>query len=218
QFHTNIPTYGRVQYQDVYPGIDLVYYGNQQQLEYDFQVAAGADAGAIRLRFAGASGLSVDGAGNLVVQTAAGDLVEHAPILYQEGSAGRQSVSGGYVLDGDDEVHFQVGAYDATRPLVIDPILSYSTYLGGDPRHFSEGIAVDGSGNAYVTGNTFSSNFPTTPGALQTTLGGIQTAFVSKLNATGTALLYSTFLGGSFIDEGDAIAVDGSGNAYVTGK
>jgi hypothetical protein len=165
QWHTNIPTYGQVAYHDVYPGVDVIYHGGQQQLEYDFVLAAGADPNAIRLRFDGAEGLSLDGSGDLVVHAAEGDLVEQAPVLYQDGPDGRQAVSGGYVLDGGDEAHFQVGAYDAARLLVIDPVLVYSTYLGGSSDDRGNGIAVDGAGDAYVTGQTFSTNFPVTPAA-----------------------------------------------------
>jgi hypothetical protein len=217
QWRTNVPTYGKVAYQDVYPGIDLVYYGNQQQLEYDFVVQPGASPDVIRLSVQGAQNMSLDAQGNLVLQTANGDVVEQAPVVYQEGAGGRQAVAGRYVLVGQDGVGFQVGGYDGSRPLVIDPLLSYSTYLGGGDQDYGYGIAVDPSGNAYATGNTYSSNFPTTPEALQTTYGGYDDAFVAKLNATGTALLYSTYLGGSGADAGSAIAVDTSGNAYVTG-
>jgi hypothetical protein len=221
QWRTNIPTFGKVAYQDVYPGIDLVYYGNQQQLEYDFVVQPGANPGVIQLSVQGAQNLTLDAQGNLVLQTADGDVVEQAPVVYQEGVGGRQAVAGRYVLLGQDGVGFQVGGYDASRPLVIDPVLSYATYLGGSYEDQGFGIAVDASGNAYVTGYTVSSDFPTTPGALQTTLGGVAgwyDAFVAKLNATGTALLYATYLGGSNENFGLGIALDSSGNAYVTGQ
>jgi hypothetical protein len=224
QWHTAIPNYARVAYHDVYPGIDVVWYGSQRQLEYDFVVAAGADPGQVRLRFDGADSLSLDADGNLLVHTAAGNLAEHAPVLYQQDggpgglSASRTVVTGGYVLDGGNEVSVWVGGYDAGRRLLIDPVLSYSTFLGGSGDERGFGIAVDAAGNAYVTGRTNSTNFPTTAGALQTAFGtGLSDAFVSKLNAAGTALVYSTFLGGSLADEGFAIAVDGAGNAYVTG-
>jgi hypothetical protein len=216
-WHTGIPNYAAVAYRGVYAGIDLLYHGNGRQLEYDFRVAAGADPGQVRLGFAGAEGLSLDGPGDLVLQTAAGAVVEQAPVLYQEGGGGtRQAVSGGYVLEGDGTVGFRVGAYDRSRPLVIDPTLVYSTYLGGSGDDAALGIAVDGSGNAYVTGTTFSRDFPTTAGAFQTA-GGFEDAFVAKLDAAGSALVYSTYLGGRGQALGYGIAVDGSGNAYVTG-
>jgi hypothetical protein len=144
-------------------------------------------------------------------------LVEDAPVLYQDVGGMRQAVSGVYVLEGGDRVGFEVGAYDRSRPLVIDPVLSYSTYLGGGGDDGANGIAVDGAGNAYVAGFTVSPNFPTTSGAPQAVLGGFENAFVAKLNAAGSALLYSTYLGGSVEDEAFGIAVDGAGNAYVTG-
>jgi hypothetical protein len=218
QWHTNIANYGAVDYQGVYAGIDLRYYGTGQHLEYDFVVAAGANPDTIRLGFAGQQGLSLDGQGNLLLQTAAGTVVQQAPVLYQVNGAGtRTAVSGQYVLETDGTVGFQVGAYDSSRALIIDPVLAYSTYLGGSGNDYGYGIAVDGSGNAYVTGSTASSTFPTTAGAFQTTYAGSTDAFVTKLNASGTAPLYSTYLGGSGNDGGNGIAVDGSGNAYVAG-
>jgi hypothetical protein len=218
QWHTHIANYGKVEYQNVYQGVNLVYYGNQRQLEYDFVVGPGADPGAIRLALQGATGMELDAQGNLVLHTTGGDVVEHAPVVYQDGAGSRQSVAGQYVLEDNGQVGFAVGAYDPARPLIIDPVLSYSTFLGGSGLDADTGIAVDGSGNAYVTGYTYSSDFPTMAGAFQTTLGGGEDAFVTKLNATGNALVYSTFLGGSSDDVGAGIAVDGSGNAYVTGE
>jgi RHS repeat-associated protein len=224
-WYTDIPNYGRVVYADVYPGVDLVYHGSSgQQLEYDFDVAPGTDPGVIQLAVAGAKGLRLDEQGQLVVATSGAELVEHAPGIYQEIDGVRRAVPGRYVLAGGNRVGFQVVAYDRSRPLVIDPSLSYSTYLGGSGEDHGTSIAVDAAGNAYVTGYTNSTNFPTTPGSLQGTLGGtsITNAFVTKLNASGTALVYSTYLGGSGSggsgDYGYSIAVDPSGNAYVTGS
>jgi hypothetical protein len=220
QWHTAVPTYGRVAYHNVYAGIDLVYYGNQQQLEYDFTVAPGANPGLIQLNFEGAQAVTLDGQGDLVLSTAGGDVVEHAPVSYQDGAGGRQVVAGRFVMEGGHQVGFAVGAYDRTRPLIIDPTLSYSTYLGGSGSDSGMGIAVDSAGNTYVTGAATSSNFPTTSGAFQTTLASQANAFVTKLNAQGTALVYSTYLGGrgiNQVDQGTAIAVDSAGNAYVIG-
>jgi hypothetical protein len=222
QWHTDVANYGRVRYAGVYAGIDLVYYGNQRNLEYDFVVAPGADPGAIRLNFDGTQGLSLDAAGNLVLHTSGGDLVEHAPVVYQDIGGVRQSVAGSYRLLGQDQVGFTVGAHDATRPLVIDPVLSYSTFLGGSNYDYALSIAVDAAGSAYVTGYTGSADFPTL-NPLQSNLAGAtrkitpSEVFVTKLNAAGTALIYSTYLGGSSDDHGYHIAVDGSGNAFVTG-
>jgi hypothetical protein len=213
----DIPNYGRVEYQNVYAGINLVYYGNQGQLEYDFVVSPGADPGAIRLSIQGAQSVSLDGQGDLVLHTSGGDAVEHTPVVYQDVGGKRQSVSGRFVLEGNGQVGFQVGAYDHSKPLVIDPVLVYSTYLGGSGNwNVANGIAVDSSGDAYVTGYTASTNFPT-PGAVQTTSGGGDDVFISKLNSSGTALVYSTYLGGSGGDTGYAIALDSAGDAYVTG-
>jgi len=217
QWHTNVANYGQVANQDVYPGVNLIYYGNQQQLEYDFVVAPGTDPGTIRLSFQGAKNISLDHQGNLVLHTASGNVLEHAPVVYQEVGGVRQAVAGKFVLQGHDEVGFQVGRYDASLPLTIDPVLIYSTYLGGNGNEIGHGIAVDSSGNAYVTGFTQSTNFPTTTGAFQTSNAGGSDAFVTKLNATGTALIYSTYLGGTGNEVAYGIAVDGSGNAYVTG-
>jgi hypothetical protein len=218
RWQSNIANVGRVEYQDVYPGIDLVYYGNQRQLEYDFLVGPGADAGRIQLAFQGAQSVEIDGQGKLVLHTGGGDVVEHAPVVYQDTAGGRQTIGGRYVLEGPGRVGFQVDTYDRSRPLTIDPVLSYSTYLGGSKGDYANGIAVDASRNAYVTGFTYSTNFPTTTEAFQTTnKANDQTVFVTKLDANGTALVYSTYLGGTGLSHGSGIAVDGSGNAYITG-
>lgn len=220
QWHTNVPTYATVKYQSVYPGIDLVYHGNQRQLEYDFVVAPGAHPQDIRLSFRGAESMEIDAQGDLVVHTAAGEVREHKPVVYQEIAGRRQVIAGGYVFRGD-ALGFVVSEYDSRQPLVIDPVLSYSTYLGGSSDDFPGGIAVDAAGNAYVTGWTSSTNFPTTTGAFQTTLsGGVVRGdvFVTKLSADGSALLYSTYLGSDGVDFGSGIAVDAAGNAYITGS
>ncbi len=217
QWHTSVPNYGRVAYHDVYPGIDMIYYGKQRQLEYDFTVDPGADPGAIRLRFEGADSMSLDSDGNLILHTSTGEVVEQAPILYQDVNGERKAVAGNYVLDGPDRVRFHVGEYDPTKTLVIDPVLSYSSYLGGTGTDVGQAIAVDGDGSAYVTGYSSSTNFPTTTGARQTTNAGITDVFVTKLNAAGTGLVYSTYLGGSSDDFSAGIALDSSGNAFITG-
>jgi hypothetical protein len=226
QWITNVAHYGRVEYQNVYPGIDVVYYGNNQtQLEYDFDVAPGGSPAAIQLAFQGAQGLTVDGQGDLVLHTAGANVTEQAPVAYQMIDGVRQAVAVQFALEGNGQVGFQVGAYDPRQALVIDPVLSYSTYLGGSTgtAGTQEGaaIAVDSAGNAYVTGVTPSTSFPTTPGAFQVTDpegSGYEGAFVTKLNASGTGLVYSTYLGGSSGDvSATGIAVDSAGNAYVTG-
>jgi Bacterial Ig-like domain (group 3)/Beta-propeller repeat len=220
RWHTNIPNYSKVEYQNVYPGINLVYYGNQQQLEYDYQLAPGADPSSIRFAVQGADSLSIDAKDNLILHTAIGDVLEHAPVIYQQVAGKQQPVTGQFVLLGNNEVGFQVRPYDANLPLTIDPVLSYSTYLGGHSYDYGYGVAVDGSGNAYVAGWTESTNFPTTSGAFQTSNAsayGYSNGFVTKLNASGTGVVYSTYLGGSYSGGCFAIAVDNSGNAYVTG-
>jgi hypothetical protein len=214
QWVTNVAHYGRAEFQNVYPGVNLVYYGNDQQhLEYDFVLAPGADPGAIRLSFQGAQGVTLNRQGDLVLHTAGGDLVEQAPVAYQTVDGARQAVSSRFVLAAGNQVAFQIGAYDATRPLVIDPTYSlvYSTYIGGN-----SAIAVDGAGDAYITG--IAGNVFSTRNAFQKNSGGFQDAFVTKLNPAGTALIYSTYLGGRYHDAGTGIAVDASGNAYVTGR
>ncbi len=219
KWRTNVPTYAKVQYQSVYPGIDLVYYGNQRQLEYDFVVAPGADPKKIVLGFKGAEKLEIDAQGELVLHAAGGDIRQHKPIIYQQVDGVRHDIAGGYVRKGANRVGFQVAAYDASRPLVIDPIvLSYSTYLGGSGHEGGYAIAVDTDGNAYVTGYTTSPNFPTTAGAFQPTFGSGTYAYVTKFNPAGSALVYSTLLGGSGGSSGWSIAVDSSGNAYVAGS
>ncbi|HUY89429.1 MAG TPA: SBBP repeat-containing protein [Pirellulales bacterium] len=216
QWHTGVANFGQVEYQNLYAGISAVFHGDQHQVEYDFNVAPGADPKQIQWQLDGASGLSLDGSGNLLIHTAGGELLEQAPTIYQEANGARVAVSGRFVLEGD-RVGFALGSYDASRPLVIDPTLSYASYLGGVRADSGKAIAVDGAGNAYVTGVTASSNFPATVGAYQVSLRGAQNVFVTKLSADGGGLLYSTFLGGSGDDEGQGIAVDGAGSAYVTG-
>jgi hypothetical protein len=245
KWRTNVPNYAKVEYVSVYPGVDLVYYGNQGKLEYDFVVQPGADprqivldVGAVLVTVPQArehpqgAPLRVDGKGDLVVHTNGGEVVFHKPVIYQPttynelrttNGGGRDLVQGQYVLRGHNRIAFQLANYDRSRPVVIDPTLAYSTYLGGSGTDGGSGVAVDASGNAYVTGTTDSVNFPATAGAFQTTYGGGSVnyagdAFVTKLNATGSALLYSTYLGGSDGDGGSGIAVDSAGNAYVSGS
>jgi hypothetical protein len=228
KWRTSVPTYAKVHYRDVYPGIDLLYYGNQRQLEYDFVVARGADPKKIVLGFQGAERLEIDAQGELVLHAAGGAIHQRKPFIYQEIDGVRREIDGGYVLKGANRVGFQVAAYDSTRPLVIDPVLVYSTFLGGSDFELGSGIAVGSGGNAYVTGCTASLDFPTTSGAFQTVNAGGAgggcgnvsdgaDAFVTKLDLSGSALVYSTYLGGSGRDQASGIAVDPAGNAYVTG-
>jgi len=290
---TGAPNFARVRYGELYPGVDAAFYGNQGQLEYDLVVAPGANPRAIRLQFDGVDGMHLDRAGDLVLSAANGEIRQHKPIVYQEGAGGRQTVEGRYVIQAHNRVAFEIARYNKRKRLVIDPVLSFGTYLGspgeevfnvsaaastatypavaadlqgnvyvtgynggsaanftghpgsplagggsdvfvvkmnpsgtallysvvfgGELTDIASGIAVDTVGNAYITGSTDSAHFPVTAGAPQSSLNGGTNAFVTEVNATGTALVYSTYLGGSGYFSGGAIAVDHSGNAYVTG-
>ena len=223
KWHTGIPTYRGVVYKDVYRGIDLKVFGKGKDIEYEFIVNPGGNPNHILLTYTGIEGLSANGEGELLIGTAFGELKESRPYIYQK-------IEGERAVDGRFEIHeniaqsqpgkfsygFQVAAYDSALPLIIDPVLSYSTYLGGSGYDWGTGIAVDGAGNAYVTGYTESNNFPT-KNPYQGTRPGGQDAFITKLSPSGTTLVYSTYLGGDSIDWGRGIAVDASGNAYVTG-
>jgi hypothetical protein len=216
KWRTNVPTYAKVKYEEIYSGIDLVYYGNQRQLEYDFIVAPGADPHRIAFAVRGAKRIRQDGNGELVFKMSDGEIRWHKPLVYQETDGMKQKIAAHYAITDTNRVGFELGKYDASRPLYIDPLI-YSTYLGGRGVNEGLGIAVDNSGNAYVTGYTSSASFPITTGAFQTTINGSSNAFVTKINPSGSVLVYSTYLGGSGTDAGYAIAVDSAGNAYVTG-
>lgn len=222
---TGIPSYSKVKYEQIYPGIDMVYYGTDQgQLEYDFIVSAGADPNAIKVAFEGADKLEVDGDGDLQIHIAGNQLELRKPVLYQEKDGVREEIAGNYALTSPSEISFQVAAYDNTRPLVIDPVLVYSTFLGGSRYDAGLSIAVNPHGNAFITGKTESLDFPTQPTSSQIGPGGGFDAFVTKLNVSGSQLIYSTYVGGSR-DENDqggvssygGIAIDVSNNAYITG-
>ncbi len=217
KWRTDIVNYARVQYREIYPGIDLVFYGNQTELEFDFVIRPGANPEAIRLGIGGANAVTIDEGGDLVLRVDGGEVRQHRPHVYQEMDGKREIVDGRFALVGKDLVSFQLGQYDRTRSLVVDPVLSYSTFLGGDDNSSGAGaIATDALGNAYVTGWTYASDFPLV-GAVQGSLNGYEDVFVSKLNPTGTGLIYSTYIGGNSWDQGTAIAVDPQGRAYVAG-
>lgn len=222
-WRTNLPLYGRVRYQAVYRGVDLVYYGNQQRLEYDFELAPGVAPEVVRLSFDGVSQVELNGEGDLVLHTAGGPVLQHKPLAYQDRNGTREIINSAYVITDHNQVGFRVAAYDRTRPLVIDPVLSYASYFGGTGIDVAWDIAVDAAGSAYIVGETESVTFTgfATTNAFQTNYGGGYLiggdAFVAKLNPTGSAAEYFTYLGGSGIDGIYGVAVDGAGNAYVGG-
>jgi uncharacterized protein (TIGR03437 family) len=220
KWRTDVPHYARIQYEGVYPGIDLVWYGNQRRLEYDFVVAPGADPKQIQVAYEGVESLRVDAGGDLVLRTALGEMRQQKPRVYQEVRGKQVEVAARYAIVAGNRLSFELARYDRQRTLRIDPVvLVYSTYLGGNNTDDGYGIAVDSSGSAYVTGYTSSPGFPTTHSAYKSTYqGGTYDAFVTKLTPAGNALVYSTYLGGSGNDLGQRIAVDAAGSAYVTGR
>jgi hypothetical protein len=224
KWHTNVRSYSRVKYTDLYPGVDLVFYGNQRRLEYDFVVAPGADPKAIRLRLEGSRKLRINARGDVVLSVASGEVALQKPVVYQMVKGERHEVAGGYTLAKGHVVTFSVPDYDRSSPLILDPVLNFSTYLGGTAGEgFAPGlgIAVDTAGNAIVAGTSTSTDFPTTatgfnPGPLGSNPNG--ELFVTEMNPSGTAELYSTYLAGSTGEIGAALAVDPSGKIYVTGQ
>ncbi len=214
-WRTDVPNYAGVKYHAVYPGVDLVFYGQQGRLEYDFIVQPGADPRVIGLDFAGAERMQIEANGDLTLHTGAGAVRQHKPVVYQERDGQRHSIAGAYVRTGADEIGFAVGDYDHSRPLVIDPVLTYSTYFGGSGFDFGNAIALDAAGNIYVAGGTTSANF-TTASPLQPTFGGVFDGFIAKFNPSGTALIYSTYLGGNGSEACYGLAVDAQGQVYLT--
>lgn len=215
-WHTDVPTFGRVEYEGAYPGIDVVYYGSQGQLEYDVRVAPGARLRQVRLKIEGAESITKGRDGALELKTEAGIVTLSRPNAYEMVAGKKRRVEVSYARVGKDEYGLVAAEYARNAPLVIDPVLSYSTYLGGNNGDIAYGVAVDGSGDIYVAGSTASLNFPVSSPE-QKTLQGSENAFVAKLNPTGSALVYSTYVGGNGVDSARAIALDSSGNAYVTG-
>jgi YVTN family beta-propeller protein len=213
----NISMYEKVRYSQIYRGVDLVYYGNQRELEYDFIVAPGVDPGIIRLSIIGPKRIWIDRDGNAVLQCGQEIVRLQKPRLYQEGGALNREISGRYLLKGH-VLRFSVAKYDHRQPLVIDPVLTYSTYLGGNGSDGGAAIAVDALGNAYITGSTSSTDFPGIgSGSFQSSNGGRSVPYVAKLNPSGSAIVYATYLGGTGTDNPRAIAADSAGNAYVAG-
>jgi hypothetical protein len=222
KWQRGLPTHLELLYGGLWPGIDMAVRGEGGKLKYEFHLKPGSSVEDVRLSYRGAERLKVGAGGELLVQTSLGVLKDAAPVSYQRIEGERVSVNSRYELTGDGGYGFAVGAYDPHYPLIIDPGLDYSTFLGGEGFDLGSDIAVDGRGRAYVTGITASANFPTTPGAFDTSFNGGTDAplgfdgFVTKLNASGSALVYSTFLGGENGDSGYGIAVR-DGKAYVTG-
>ncbi len=216
RWRTGVPAFERVRYESVYPGIDALYYGRQGQLEYDFNLAPGANPSRIRLAFDGARRMRIDEGGDLVITTGVGDVRQQRPVAYQERDGARTEVAARYRIDARGRVSFELGDYDRTRALVIDPVLVYSSYLGGIDADQGLSVAVDAAGSAYVVGTTVSTDFHVT-GGLQPSKSGFTDAFVLKLSPDGKSLVYATYLGGNGDDFANAVAVDSDGNAYVGG-
>jgi hypothetical protein len=229
-WHTNVPSYARVEYRDVYPGVDLMFYGNQQRLEYDYVVNPGASPKEIALNIEGFRRMKVDSRGNLVMSLAKGNVELQKPLVYQNVNGKRQVIGAEYALNQNHRVNFAVAKYDESKPLIIDPVLVYSTYLGQSPDTSSAtsdigwGVAVDASGDAYVTGQTYDASFPLSSG----TTGGVTTApagvatngavFISEINPAGTAELAFTYIAGNGGEVGLGISLDASDNVYIAGQ
>jgi hypothetical protein len=229
KWHRNVPQFARVRYERIYPGIDLVYYGKQGRLEYDFEVAPGADPQQVELNFQGPDEPRLDSSGNLVLATASGEVRLEAPRVYQTIGERQQPVEGRFALRANGNVGFDLGAYDRTRSLIIDPVLTYSTYLGGSGAEscsailgaaFTPGcpaIAVDSALSAYVAGSTTSTNFPVPAGGASPALKGAANVFITKFNSAGSALLFTTYLGGTGKDITAGIAVNSGFDVIVAG-
>jgi hypothetical protein len=217
RWHAGLQTYAELRYTNLYPGIALAYRADGRPLKGTYTVAPGADPGRIRWRYEGGEA-RLDEAGRLHVRTGSGDatVTEEPPVAWQEIEGGRVPVRAGYAIDGDGGVGFVLGAYDRKRPLTIDPVIVYSTYLGGSIFDIAWSVAADAAGNAYIAGYAASANFPTVS-PYQPSTGGQGDAFVAKFAPDGTPL-YSTYLGGSYLDYASDIAVDIQGNGYVTGQ
>ncbi|MEK6608642.1 MAG: SBBP repeat-containing protein, partial [Myxococcota bacterium] len=221
RWRTELPTYGRLVWEGVYAGIDFVVESRPEGLTYRFELTPGADANAIRVRWEGATAVrAVHGGAALRIETGLGALGESGLRCVEPrarpGLDDERSVACRYALAGAREVGFALGARDGERPLVIDPVIDWSSYLGGAGEDQGYGIAVDAGGDAYLTGYTYSTDFPTT-GGFDTTLAGSDT-FVTKVNVAGASIAWSSYLGGAGSDSGRGIAVDGGGNAFVTGQ
>jgi hypothetical protein len=219
QWHSRVPSYERVRYSAVYPGIDLVYYGNQSQLEYDFVLAPGADPDAIRLRFEGADRLRLTADGDLIVASHGSEMVQKHPFIYQQDGDARRAVAGRYVLLGRNTVGLKLDAYDRTRQLVIDPVLSYLTYMGGSLNDRVNAVKYS-NGKLYIVGQTDNGDQPYIDGAFNNNFAGVTDIFIAIVDATpgnGYPLLYFSYLGGANVDVPQAMDVDANGVIYLTG-
>ena len=218
RWRTNVPHYKSVRYRDVYPGVDQLFYSNAGRMEFDLSVAPGASPERIEIAFDGARSAKLDALGDLVLTTESGDVRMRRPTVYQTEANGRRTqIDAGFRLTGRSSAAFLLAGYDSHRALVIDPSVEYSTYLGGSGYDQGNSIALDSSGNTYIAGSTTSTNFPNNDPLGYGKYEGDTDAFVSKLSPAGTAIVYSTYFGGSSFDRANAIAVDSSGNAYITG-
>lgn len=221
QWHTGVKQFGKVRYRNVYPGIDIVFYGNQQSLEYNWIVQPGADPANIRLMFDGADRIVADANGDLVVKIGGVEIRNRKPRIYQKDADGERFVEGRYLVLGKRRAGFGIDRYDRTKALVVDPVLTYASFLGGSGGDAAASIARDAQGNLILAGSTNSPNFPTKEGLFPGLTNAADVAFVAKINPAesgGNSLIYATFLGGSYNDQASAVALDGSGNVYVTGE
>ena len=220
QWRTSLSLFGRVRVAQIYPGVDLIYYGNDQRLEYDFVVAPQADAGRIAIHFTGADQVQINPAGELVFTLGRETIRQPKPVVYQTVNGERRTIAGHYALTAPQTVTFKLGDYDHALPLVIDPVLSYSTFYGGTGLDTAWAVAVDTNGFVYVAGETMGA-LPTSPGSVTNKFNGAGSykgdAFVAKFNNAATSLIYLSYVGGSADDVGLSLAVDGSGDAYLTG-
>ncbi len=217
KWRTDVRTYGRIRYEEVYPGIDLVYYGNQQQLEHDFIVAPGADPASIRMTYESTGGTALTESGDLLLHTDAGDLRQLRPVSYQEVNGERQPVESRYCLQADGQVTVSVGSYDPRRPLVIDPVLTFSSYLGGSNYEYGGALLLAEDGSVLLSGMTYSPDFPA-PNAFDPELFSVTDAFIARLDPTGTSLTYATYFGGNGWEMIHDMVLGADGSLYVAGE
>ena len=213
----NVAGFERVTFSEVLSRIDVAYYGRDRQLEYDFIVKPGADPDVIRIGFEGHRDIRIS-EGDLVLATSQGELIHNKPLVYQQSSRGRDLIAARYVELADGEIGFDLGDYDTNLPLFIDPIIEFSTFLGGDGAENATDVTVDLQGNVYVTGPLNSTDFPTANPVQGEFSGGLFDCFVSKLSPDGSELIFSTYFGGSSTDDCRGVAVDFEGNVIIVGQ